>query len=179
MADNYGMVAVESVFDLSYSDLAPLLDELSKRHVNVRVNIVNYGRPAGGPLDMFFLIMVGGSLLYLKSFIESWAAEDAKALREKLLATLKKGRGTELRDGMFPLRMVVGGVRFYIRKPMTDEEFVTRLTAAQAYIEAIPDEILASHDSLGAHGMYWDQTGGNWKPVAVGWAGDICPFDAG
>jgi hypothetical protein len=120
--ESIGEVGIQS-HDVTYSDLAPLLEERNDQLVTSNAKVINYRDPIVGGGELFFELLAIGGAPYLKGFIDAFAAEHAKSLRERILETLGKGRAERRRNGFLPLRLRIGTVRFYSREPISLDEF--------------------------------------------------------
>lgn len=172
--ESHGEITVASQ-DAGFADLAPLLDELNAKFTVVSARVVNYqGMAAGGGEIFLELIAVGGGT-YLLKFVEAIAADHAKALRNKIVDLMRKGKPRQSRDGFVPLRLQVAGISFYFDKPVTAEELEVRLSAARLHIASLPIQALITQ----SYGLYWDPMRYEWVRARRGSEGDIRPHDAG
>jgi hypothetical protein len=169
-----GEVAVQS-HEVTYFDLAPLLEELNDQFVTVNAKVINYRGPAAGGGELFFELIAGGGIIYLKGFIEALAAENATSIRQRILETLRKGKAQHRRNGFIPLRLRIGNIRFYFKEPLTLDEFTRRIALARDHVQSLSDDVLSDN----GYGLFWNTEIQEWNVAVAGWGGDICPPDAG
>lgn len=152
----------------SYSDLAPLLDELNKRHAWVKASVSSFEPPAAGMTEIAVTLALAAPVTYLKSFIETWATEDAKAVRAAVKDIVDKGRQNRHGRRFIPFRLELGGVRFYFHERLTDDTMQDRLRAAQVLIDSLPSEAFEGQPGPGEYGFFWDSGSNTWKGSIFG-----------
>lgn len=152
---------------VSASDVAPLMDELNRHYLWVRLSVAATTPPAAGWSEMALVVtVVAPAAMYLKPFLETWAQEDARQLREKLYGFIRQKRSDRNGRHYVPLQVHIGGVRFYFWGTMTDEEFQRRLLAAHALMEQLPDRVLEGSSGPQEYGYFWDVKEGRWRGTA-------------
>lgn len=162
---------------LSYSDLAPFLDEMSKRHVSVNADVSSYEPPAAGFTEIALSITVvaaGGGVIYLKSFLETWAAEDAKAIRSQLSRFSELGwRGAHGRR-FVPFTITLGPISFYFHEKLDEDAMLERTRAATALVQSLPDEAFECNPRESGYGLWWDRNRREWRGYIGTWGGEHC-----
>ena len=156
---------------LSAVDLAPLSDELSKKYMFVSTNVSRFRPPAAGWLEVALslapFIAGAGAAKYAAAFLDTWASEDAKAIRARVLERI---RDIKERHGMppIPLELTIGRARFYFHEPVNDKEFIKRLNAAKQVVSQLPDEAFDNVPGPGEFGHVWDKSSQSWKGMVYG-----------
>ncbi|MEA2583655.1 MAG: hypothetical protein QOF33_1740 [Thermomicrobiales bacterium] len=165
---------------VSYSDAGPLLDELNKRYAFVRTSFSSHEPPAADFSEIAFALTVGtgvgGALVYFKSFLEAWAAEDAKALRSRLANLTKQGWQNKWGRRFVPFTLSFGTVRFLFHEQLGEDEMLERIKAASELLKSLPEEAfeLERIPGGGGEGLYWDKKSKQWLGVIGGWGGEHC-----
>jgi hypothetical protein len=167
-------LSVGSFSFVSFSDLAPFLDELSKRNFSVSATVVDFEPPAAGFSEIAITVAVAAPTAYLSTFLATWAAEDAKALRRKLLNVMKRSRESPSGRRYVPLRVEIGRVRFYFHEQINDQELVTRLRAAQDLVAALPERAFEGQSGPGEYGFFWDRNEEKWKGGIYQYSNEYC-----
>lgn len=167
-------LSVGSFSFVSFSGLAPFLDELNKRHFSVSATVHDFEPPAAGFSEIAITVAVAAPTAYLSSFLATWAAEDAKALRRRMLEAMKRGKENAYGRRYVPLRVEIGRVRFYFHEQLNDEELVERLRAAQEFAASLPEEAFEGQGGPGEYGYFWDRSAKAWKGGIYGYSDEIC-----
>ena len=167
-------IDVQTYSFVGFRQLAPLLDELNERYNSVGANVYDFEPPAAGFSEIAITIAVTAPVAYLSSFLASWAAEDAKALRRKMLELMHRNQENQHGRRYLPMRVEMGRVRFYLHEQVSDEELVKRLRAAQEYTAALPEEAFAGEAGPGEFGLYWDKKSETWKGGIYGFREERC-----
>jgi hypothetical protein len=159
----------------SYSDLAPLLDELESRFDSGDFSV---SRPdpnfrGGGPfpvaleltLDLNSLMDVikAGAAVYGASFLAELAKQDAKALRQKLLAIPALSRGPREDLSLTPLSIMVGTVQFYVDTPMKEQELAIAMQKAAEFVAKMPEGRVNNPSGTSGWPIGWDSSSKSWK----------------
>jgi len=178
------MVAPEIRFDvrvhvgsfsfISFSRLAPFLDELNKRYVFVAASVSDFEPPASGFTEIAITLAVAAPAAYFSSFLATWAAEDAKALRRKMLDLFDLGKVNSHGRRYVPMRVELGRVRFYFHEQLDDEELVTRLKAAQDFVASLPEVAFEGLGGPGEYGLFWDRKLKSWRGGIHGYQAGYC-----
>jgi len=151
---------------ISATDIAPLSDEFSRKHHSVTTKVEGFQPPAAGFTAAAIIITVVGSVpvgLYLKGFLEAWAAADAVAIRSRIIDLLVKGRFNKEGRDFIPLSLQSGKLRFYFYKPISDDELVKQCRAAAAIAGTLPDSTFEGNAFLGEYGLFWDEECESWR----------------
>jgi hypothetical protein len=160
---------------LSYSDIAPLLDELNTRYAVVETSASSHEPPAAGLTEIALIITASGAAIYLKAFLEAWAAEDARAIRTHLASLTQKGRKNRLGRHFVPFRIELGAIRFSFHERLSDEdEVLERLRAAVELVQSLPDEAFQGSGGPGEMGLWWDRNRREWRGSIGTWGGEFC-----
>lgn len=108
------------------------------------------------------------TVMYLKSFLSTWAQDDAKALRTHLYSFIRRRWFDRQGRAYVPLQVLIGGVRFYFWGEMSDDEFRRRLLAAHALMDQLPDHVVESTPGPSEIGYFWNAETETWRGTA--WA---------
>lgn len=165
-------VHVGSFSFVSFSGLAPFLDELNKRHFSVDASVYDFEPPAAGFSEIAITVAVAAPAAYFSTFLATWAAEDAKALRRKMLDLFQRGKVSGSGRRYVPMRVELDRVRFYFHEQLDDEELVARLKAAQEFAASLPEEAFEGRAGPGEYGLFWDRK-------LKAWRGGIYEYQAG
>ncbi len=185
---------VEVVFgdEVTYGDIAPLLDVLASKVFTVKTSRDAWRGPMGDGIEVGLVILTAavlGGAAFTKRFCELLAEDAHAAFRRLLLGLVERLRGDEYRP-LVPFAISVGAIRFYFdgestgeiaatRTDWTDERLTQRLFAAQRVVDEAP-AVLLEHPlddfleawgfDLGARyelkdaGYVWDERGKRWLP---------------
>ncbi len=160
---------------MSYSDLAPVLDELNKEFRSVRVNVIGTAAiwpsdqekaGAGLGVDLQFLIDVSdvievGAALIMKDFLSELAKDGYKSLRGAII-NLRDGKRKRMGySDSVSFSIVVGAIRFDFDEPLTDDDFVCRLKAARVFADSLPESSLLKQ--WGGSYFSWDDSSKTWR----------------
>jgi hypothetical protein len=171
-------VNVYSAGILSFSDLAPFLDELNRRHMFVDAEVSSHTPPAAGFSEIALYVFLGVSssvpVIYLKGFIEGWAEEDAKALRSHVVEILKRGWQTSWGRRFVPFTIELGKVRYRFHERVNEEQLLERIKAAAQHAASLPDEAFEGNGGPGEYGLWWDDKSKTWKGSIYGYSDDMC-----
>jgi hypothetical protein len=164
---------------VSYVDLGPLLDELNRHHVTVRVESTSFEPPASGFTEIAVAISVtvgAGALAYLKGFLEGWAAEDAKAIRSHLAQLTNRGRQNQYGRRFVPITVSLGPIRLIFHERLDDDEITERIRAASELLRSLPEEAFEGErrPGGGGDGLYWDSNRNEWRGIIGNWGGERC-----
>lgn len=167
-------VDVGSYAFVGFGQLAPFLDELNERYNSVAAKVHDFEPPAAGFSEIAITVAVTAPVAYLSSFLATWAAEDAKALRQKMLDLMHRNQENEHGRRYLPMRIEIGRVRFYLHEQLTDEELVQRLRAAQDYTATLPEQAFDGEAGPGEFGLFWDKNSETWKGGIYGFREERC-----
>jgi hypothetical protein len=146
--------AVEVSFaeDLSYTDVAPLLDALSETAIfRVRTSRVGWSGPAAGGPELGLIITAAGAVgasAFAKTFCEELAKDVYRGVRAGINAAARRLRSKAEPRAVVPLVIEVGAIRLCLgslvqEEPAagewTDAWLIERLREAQAIVDASPD----------------------------------------
>jgi len=159
---------------LSNADIAPLLDELNTRYAVVNTSSYSHEPPAAGLTEIALVITASGAAIYLKAFIESWAADDAKALRKHLSSITKRGRKNKWGRHFVPFELRLGSVQFYFHESLDEDEILERIRAAVELVRSLPDEAFEGPGRESGHGLWWDRCRREWRGYIGTWGGEFC-----
>ena len=159
---------------LSNSDIAPLLDEINTQYAKVETTAWSHEPPAAGLSEIALIISASGAAIYLKAFLEAWAAEDARMIRKHLASLTQKGRKNKLGRHFVPFRIELGAVRFFFHEQLSDDEVLERLRAALKLVQSLPDEAFQGPGGPGEAGLWWDRSRQGWRGAIGTWGGEFC-----
>lgn len=153
----------------SFTDIAPLLEALGLRHSSVQASVSGMEPPAAGMTEIAVWVLVSAPIIYLKSFLESWAAEDAKDIRLAILEILRNGRSNRNGRRYYPLEVSLktkqglGNVDFFFEDELTEEELLRRLRSAQALVSALDDSKFEVRSGPPENGFFWNAERRCWR----------------
>lgn len=177
-------ISVQSYSFVSFGELAPFLDELNSKYNSVEATVYDFEPPAAGFSEIAVTVAVAAPIAYLSSLLATWAAEDAKALRQRLLGVMRRSKQNPSGRRYLPMRVELGRVRFYFHDDVTEEELVGRLRAAHEFAASLPEAAFEGEPGPGEYGLYWDKKTNSWKGSIYGlregfcrpsWMGDPAP----
>lgn len=170
---------------LSYSDVAPFLDELGHRHMFVDATVTEHEPPAFGFSEIALTLIVANTAVpYLRAFFSTWGEEDARQLRAELLTLLERGRCSKSGRKYMPMTVhlvradnidhlpIPTRVRFNFHRPLTEEEFLEQIRAAQSYVDSLPDEAFEGSGGPYENSLFWDDNVQSWRGVVTGFRED-------
>lgn len=167
-------VDVSSYAFVGFEQLAPFLDELNGRYNSVGAKAHDFEPPAAGFSEIAITVAVTAPVAHLSSFLATWAAEDAKALRQKMLDLMPRNQENEHGRRYLPMGIEIGRVRFYLHEQLTDEELVQRLRASEDFTATLPDEAFDGEAGPGEGGLFWDKNSKTWKGGIYGFREERC-----
>lgn len=159
---------------LSYTDIAPFLDEISSHYAKIETTAWSHEPPAAGFTEIALVITASGAAIYLKAFIESWAADDAKALRKHLSSITKRGRKNKRGRHFVPFELRLGSVQFYFHESLDEDEILERIRAAVELVRSLPDEAFEGPGRESGRGLWWDRSRREWRGYIGTWGGEFC-----
>lgn len=163
-------VHVHSFSFVSFADLAPVLDELNKRHNSVEAAVYDFEPPAAGFSEIAITIATDASAAILATL----ALQGAGELRRKLLQVMNKAKSNAHGRRYVPLRVQIGRVRFYFHEMVSEEELLERLQAAQEFAASLPGDAFSGETGPGEYGLFWDDKEKAWRGSIYGYSGSRC-----
>jgi hypothetical protein len=147
-------VDVQFAEDLSYTEVAPLLDAFAQTSIfNVRAGRVGWSGPAAGGPELGIVITAAaavGASVFAKTFCEELAKDAYKGVRAAMNALVRRLRDKPAPRAVVPLVIEVGAIRFCLGSMVhedpapdewTDEWLLARLAEAQAILDASPEPV--------------------------------------
>lgn len=172
---------------LSYSDVAPFLDELNRQHMFVEATVSNQEEAAFGVDDVALTLLVANtSVPYLKAFFSTWEEEDARQLRAEFLKLLDRAQRNRFGRKYSPMTVsfsrlmeesIDGNshptrVRFRFHRALAEDELLTQLRGAQEYMESLPDNAFEGSGGLSENCLFWDGESQSWRGDVTGFRED-------
>jgi hypothetical protein len=152
---------------ITYSDIAPILDELGQQFRVVKTTRIDArGLAVGGPgtqTALSILIDIGefAGALVIKDLLSELTKDTYRELRDEILEFRRRKQEEDGRPGQPSVSFTIGGLWFRILAPVTGEELVDALIAAYNLAEGLPEEEVVN--PLGAARHYdWDAATRTW-----------------
>lgn len=157
---------------LTFSDLAPAMDELGARIRRVKSSRIDArGLAIGGgfdvPLDFVFEAGQAAAQLLVTGLLAELAKDTYRGLRTAILELRKKGRTPEWGDRDISFSLTIGSLWFVFESPLTDEQFVEAVNSAHALAETLPNEELNHPQGTRGRHYNWDEASKSWDGPRV------------
>jgi hypothetical protein len=163
-------VHVHSFSFVSFAELAPVLDELNKRHNTVEAAVYDFEPPAAGFSEIAITIATDASAAILATL----ALQGGGNLLGKLRRLMNHAKKNPYGRHYVPLRVQIGRVRFYFHEVVSEEALLERLRAAHEFSLSLPPEAFLGEAGPGEIGMYWDDKSKAWRGGINGFRDEYC-----
>ena len=159
----------------SYTDLAPLLDELRNSFAIVNTWVrtplpsdAEKGGAFGPSLDLVFDLARYVSEHAVDAVMAILVSEGFKKARSEIIKLREKDQRLDYSNFSFnvrqkPLTITVGNFWFYHNDPLTKEEFLHSLKAAQALVATLPERQKTSLEAGREWPRTWDASSQKWS----------------
>jgi hypothetical protein len=159
----------------SYQDLAPLLDEFSKRFYKLSAHVSSFEPPAAG----FSEIAV--SLTWMADtakdhplityaalrFIDTILEDSARKIRKEIARITREGRANRNGRRFVPIEINIGPVKFLFHRPVDESELTKQVEAMKETLAVLPSgTFLATRKGQFDHWYFWDNELECWRMVA-------------
>jgi hypothetical protein len=164
----------------SYSDLAPMLDELEARFGSLDFTVSRPDPNAlgqGGPFPVALAITVdlnsvgdvvaAGAALVAGGFLTELGKEGAKAFRQKLLKIPVLSPSPRRDLSLTAVSFMMGTVQFYIGSPMTEQELASAFQQAAELVAEMPEGRVNNPSGASGWPIIWDPTSQTWQDAAL------------
>lgn len=161
----------------SYKDLAPLLDELSKRFYRLDAHVSSFEPPAAGfteiAVSLTWVVDTTKDHPFLTyaalRFIDTLLEDGARKIRREMARITREARINQHGRRFVPFEMNLGPVKFLFHRPADESKLIEQIAELKKLVAALPVGVFVeTQRSQFANWFSWDSDVGGWRRVREG-----------